>query len=119
MESGRCLFSGRSQSVSLAQMPDSADVSRSVSRLESKWVLDVGYIRKSTWASNIKTTGQICLTLSPSLSDLEPSSLAGFSRSFGSICARGCNLQIPRKLNPRGHHDWPVKRRTFHRNGYT
>jgi len=31
---------------------------------------------------------------------------------YRPICARAANLQIPEKLRSRGHHDWPVKRRS-------
>ena len=51
-----------------------------------------------------KKTVQICRREKLSVSDLESSSLAGFC---ALIWSNLCTRDIPDKLTPRGHHDWP------------
>jgi hypothetical protein len=57
-----------------------------------------------------KKTGRTCWREKLSVSDLESSSLAGFR---ALIWSNLCTRHIPKKLTPRGHHDWPDKISAF------
>ena len=53
----------------------------------------------------MKKPAKFCLHEKDSVSDLESSSLAGFLRISGPICARSYNLGILEELSQRGHHE--------------
>src|SRR5580704_13320428 len=54
----------------------------------------------------------ICLHEKDNVSDLESSRLAGLKQFIWSNL---CTRHIPNKLTPRGHEDWPDKRRSIYR----
>src|SRR5258708_2494521 len=54
----------------------------------------------------------ICCITFFSVSDLESARLAGI---YAFIWSNLCTRHIPEKLTPRGHEDWPDKRRSVYR----